>query len=275
MAKFVLFVGLVGVFLSGPAAAVPISWGMDPSIGPVTPVLRVSLWANDGFSEAYSSVDVTTFNSRITGDLSGIISPVLTLDSIEFSFDNLSLDFAIGASNLPVSIAFDGSFGWSGISGASTVLGTTDPFSTSGTSVDGQYSGSLQTPFGLLPFDVAGPSIGSPIFSTLRNENQYGFPFVSYSGAQAILDFTATDQASLGCRYFSGDNSVCSSAVMVGASGYGVRHTLGSIGGVTWGIGMNPIVGSFQEGLAVYTPEPSTALLLGIGLAGLAARKRV
>jgi hypothetical protein len=72
MAKFVLFVGLVGVFLSGPAAAVPIDWGrdLDTVVADQTsapPVLRVTLYADDGFSQASTSIDVTGFNSRITG----------------------------------------------------------------------------------------------------------------------------------------------------------------------------------------------------------------
>ena len=58
----------------------------------------------------------------------------------------------------------------------------------------------------------------------------------------------------------------------IGWSNSGARQQVGTVGGVNWSIGVAPMSPS---GSAVYTPEPSTALLLGIGLAGLAARKRV
>ena len=118
---------------------------------------RVTLYADDGFSEAWDIADYPLSGSRITGEVVGIISPVLQLNSLVYEIGSSVHQFSIGTSGLPVTLSLDGSVGWNDIQDQSVILGQTTklypgtipPVSQNGFS---SIAGVLTTPFGDLSF---------------------------------------------------------------------------------------------------------------------------
>ena len=189
----------------------------------------------------------------VSGDLSGVISPLLTIDRIAYPFSDLSLDFDIGTAQIPVTLNLSGFFGWTSLNPNTVTLAERLTFQ-SGFADAGRFVGTLATPFGDLPFDV-GVAEASAATAALRQCSRN----TCATNTRPDLYFDAIDMVAIDSRRSSDWDGYAVTAPFT--------LPIGEIGGVAWSVGVEV---SFDATTYAVVPEPSTGLLLAAGLVVMA-----
>jgi hypothetical protein len=135
--------------LALPAHAEPVSFQLDSQ---TAGLVRITVFGDDGVAMASDTRTQSPIQSgRIVGDLSGVISPLLTVDQVQLDFNYVGLDYQVGTASIPVTLDISGFLGWTPEDANQVTLTSSliSDFPVSGS----RLQGTLTTPFGVVIFD--------------------------------------------------------------------------------------------------------------------------
>jgi hypothetical protein len=219
--------------------------------------------ANDGASSASRVVHVEAISGFAEVETSGVLNPIADVMAMQFSFPAARFDLTIGATEIPFSIRI----------GATTerVENLQPPphrLASFGLATAGEQTSAIDV---VQRFERAGFSITlAPAGSTTALAQAGGADCDSTGGPGCIVGtFTGTvDAFALTQLKFLGGNATIRDP----------SFTLGTDSlGISWTADVTtryPLEGISQTPPLVFTPEPGSAALLGIGLLVLGARRR-